>query len=144
MFGYASIIVFFLALPALHGARLLHNSQNIGSRVFYVEKNATLDWFEAARTCRRMNGQLATIRSQEELNLIVPHLDWDSKYWLALNDLAQEGTFQTLSPGQPAPFLNWRQGQPDNYNFNEHCVLNINYYMYDSACTEKARFICEK
>ncbi|KAH8362700.1 hypothetical protein KR200_012114 [Drosophila serrata] len=143
MFVHSSIIIFFLALPALHAASLPDKFEKIGSKFFYIEKNATQDWFQAARTCRRMNGQLATIRSEEEMNLIVPNLEWDSKYWLSLNDLDQEGKFVTLHRGEPAPFLKWRQGQPDNYNFNQHCIQEINFYMYDADCDEKALFICE-
>ncbi|XP_070141478.1 C-type lectin 37Db-like [Drosophila kikkawai] len=144
MLGYSAIILFSLALPGLQAAaRPPAQFELIGSRYFYIEKNTTLDWFEAARTCRRMGGELATIQSQQELHQIVPKLEWDSKYWLSLNDLLHEGTFVSISSAQPEPFFNWRKGQPDNYNFNEHCVRAINYYMYDSPCDSKARFICE-
>ncbi|KAH8282192.1 hypothetical protein KR054_006094 [Drosophila jambulina] len=143
MFGYSSIIVLFLALPALQAVPPSCDFQQIGSRFFYIEKNTTLDWFEAARTCRRMGGELATIRCQKDMDQIVPNLEWDSKYWLSLNDLNNEGTFTVLYSGQPASFLKWREGQPDDYNSKQHCVQAINYYMYDGSCEEKALFICE-
>ncbi|KAH8249238.1 hypothetical protein KR032_007581 [Drosophila birchii] len=143
MFRFSTIIIFFLALTALHAAPPSDKFQLMGSRYFYIEKNVTADWFEAARICRRMGGELATIRSQREVHFIVPNMEWDSKYWLSLNDLVQEGEFVSLASGQPAPILNWRPGQPDNYNFNEHCVMAINYYMYDNPCLFKAHFICE-
>ncbi|XP_070141480.1 C-type lectin 37Db-like [Drosophila kikkawai] len=140
---YSAIILFSLALLKLQAAaRPPAKFQLIGSRLFYIEKNTTVDWFEATRTCRRMNGVLATIRNQQELDLIVPKLEWDSKYWLFVNDLTQEGTFDSISFNPP--FLNWRQGQPDNYNSNEDCVMIINNYMYDSVCDSKALFICER
>ncbi|KAH8249237.1 hypothetical protein KR032_007580, partial [Drosophila birchii] len=143
MFGYSSILIFFLSLTALHAAPPPAKFQPIGSRFFYIENNATSNWREAARICLRMGGELATIRSPQELNLIVPKLEWNSKYWLSLNDLAREGMFVPLASDQPAPFLNWKEGQPDNYNNIENCVLLINYYIYDSACNNKAHYICE-
>lgn len=119
------------------------NFQEIGSRFFYIETNVTLNWFSAADTCRQMGGQLATIRSRNELSLIVPKLKWNSAYWLSLNDLSKEGEFISSVSGKPAPFLNWRKGQPDNYNGKEHCVQLINHYIYDCSCNDKRRFICE-
>ncbi|KAH8255358.1 hypothetical protein KR038_001616 [Drosophila bunnanda] len=90
-----------------------------------------------------MGGRLATIRNKEELRLILPKLIHDSAYWLDLNDVSKEGEFVSSASGEPASFLNWRKGQPDNYNNNEHCVQLINDYIYDSSCSAKRRFICE-
>ncbi|KAH8351466.1 hypothetical protein KR059_003083, partial [Drosophila kikkawai] len=119
------------------------NFQLIGSRHFYIEKETALDWFAAANMCYQLGGQLATIRSNEELQLIVPKLKWDSAYWLDLTDLSEEGRFASTASDEPAAFLNWREGQPDNYNNNEHCVLLINYYIYDCKCGSERYFICE-
>lgn len=158
MFGYSSVIILFAALTARNAAALkrtvpersdieaaltfLKPYQLIGARFFHIEKDVKLDWFSASRSCQQIGGKLATIRDEYELELIVPKLKWDSAYWLSLNDLAHEGVFTSVS-GQPAPFLNWRQGQPDNYDFEEHCVKSINLYIYDTSCYEKNYFICE-
>ncbi|KAH8351465.1 hypothetical protein KR059_003084, partial [Drosophila kikkawai] len=119
------------------------NFQRIGSRLFYISTKVTLNWFSATNACRQMGGRLATIQNEEELQLIVRKLKWDSHYWLDLNDLSEEGKFVSSTSGKPAAFLNWRKGQPDNYKGNQHCVQLINRYIYDSSCNEKQRFICE-
>ncbi|KAH8384280.1 hypothetical protein KR200_011495 [Drosophila serrata] len=118
------------------------NFKRIGSRLFYISTKVNVDWFSAKAACRKMGGQLATIRNNKELNLIERKLKHDVGYWLDLNDLDKEGEFVTSS-GKPASFLNWRKRQPDNHNNNEHCVQLINDYFYDSPCSTKHRFICE-
>ncbi|KAH8282393.1 hypothetical protein KR054_007370, partial [Drosophila jambulina] len=117
--------------------------KRIGSRLFYISTKVTLDWFSAGNACQEMGGKLATIQNKDELKLIVSKLKWNSGYWLDLNDLSKEGEFVSSNSGKPASFLNWRKGQPDNYNNNEHCVQLINNYIYDCSCSDKRRFICE-
>ncbi|XP_016982763.1 accessory gland protein Acp29AB-like [Drosophila rhopaloa] len=69
----------------------------IGSRYFYIEDKVQQDFETAASTCRQMGGYLASIKDEEELNLIRMKFKPDVAYWLGTNDHKKKGSFVSLA-----------------------------------------------
>ncbi|XP_037710669.1 accessory gland protein Acp29AB-like [Drosophila subpulchrella] len=118
------------------------NFEKIGQRFFYIEKKTQLNWFAAGKACQNMNGTLATLESQKEMDAIYEKQAL-GKYWTDLNNLVNKREFTSWSSGLKAPFLNWRYDQPDNSNKNEHCVTMFGPLMYDDNCELEFYFVCQ-
>jgi len=121
------------------------NFQKIGSKYYYIEKqkDKKQDWFGAASMCRQMGANLVRIESANEQHALEDHFQHREVYWLDTTDLATEGQFVHTSTGQPAGFLNWGYGEPDNYDNYQHCIFLYNGWYYDSHCDTKCLFICQ-
>jgi hypothetical protein len=66
------------------------------------------------------------------------------RWWIGLDDRAEEGTFR-WSAGAPASgFSYWEDGEPDNAGCNQDCtVLEIDDgRWHDTHCLEHRPFIC--
>ncbi|GFR63758.1 versican core protein [Elysia marginata] len=74
-------------------------------------------------------------------------------FWIGLHDRDEEGVFYWLDETQPAKYLSWGPGQPNNFmredSVGQDCV-QINYWSNgsrnwgDQDCGEQVRYICEK
>ena len=67
------------------------------------------------------------------------------RYWLGINDIDTEGTFQYATGGDLV-FTNWYNGEPNNYGVGEDCVVSYNYggtNWGDSICDYHRDSICE-
>uniref|UniRef100_A0A6P4FNS9 Uncharacterized protein LOC108053081 n=1 Tax=Drosophila rhopaloa TaxID=1041015 RepID=A0A6P4FNS9_DRORH len=78
------------------------NFELIGSRYFYIQDKVYQDFKTAANTCRKMGGYLASIKDEEELNLIRMKLKPEVAYWLGTNDHNDMDFFVSLASGKPA------------------------------------------
>nr|XP_017009006.2 accessory gland protein Acp29AB-like [Drosophila takahashii] len=114
--------------------------EKIGTRYFYIEKNLTKNWFEAAATCHQMGGYLAGIKTLKELFAIQLELEDNTWYWLGINDLMTAGQFLSVASGKPANTLNWYSQHPKN---DRKCVQLRNGLMIDYSCTDNINFICQ-
>ena len=102
-------------------------------------------------------GHLATIGSEGE-NFAVS-ADWcypdDDPCWIGLSrpDAAitdASGPWQ-WTDGIPYQYTNWRSGEPNNANDNEHCVVIQPHFQSDGdggkwldvPCDNEYRFVCE-
>jgi hypothetical protein len=66
-------------------------------------------------------------------------------YWVAGNDIVDEGTWRWAPDDSPIHVnLTWNSGQPDNHEGSENCLMIAYYQLNDLRCTKKHRFICEK
>ncbi|XP_037938975.1 C-type lectin 37Da-like [Teleopsis dalmanni] len=127
----------------------------IGNNYYLIHHSNKINWFNARDTCKRMGADLATITDDNQLTLLSKHLmslgygkdDW---FWIAGNDLGQEGNFYWVSNGERMTFAKWSQGQPDNDHNNkvEDCVhlwfREGQFKMNDWQCKNgKAYYICQ-
>ncbi|XP_017086597.2 accessory gland protein Acp29AB-like [Drosophila eugracilis] len=119
------------------------NFEQIGSKFYYIENSTRMNWHGASNACRQMGAHLARIESSTEQYNIEEHLKYREVYWLDTHDLANEGEFVHSSSGQPAKYLNWGYGEPDNYENFQHCIFLYNGYYYDSHCNTGSLFICQ-
>jgi hypothetical protein len=68
----------------------------------------------------------------------------NNPYWIGIHDMVTEGTFVTVR-GQPAMFLPWTAGAPDDDPPGEDCVtaLAATQLYNDDRCNTKLPAICE-
>nr|XP_017009023.2 accessory gland protein Acp29AB-like [Drosophila takahashii] len=117
--------------------------EKISNRFFYIERTTKLTWIEAKVKCREMGGYLAAIQNQHEFNAIKVKLSHDTQYWLGINDIQKEGEFVSVASGRRAPFLKWREGEPNNSGDGEDFVILNNGKMNDCWRESKEFFICQ-
>uniref|UniRef100_A0A3B3BI40 C-type lectin domain-containing protein n=1 Tax=Oryzias melastigma TaxID=30732 RepID=A0A3B3BI40_ORYME len=85
--------------------------QNDGKCYFF--STDTKSWFDANNYCMEQNSHLTQIGTEI--------------YWMGLNDEIVEGVWE-WSDGSPfIEYLLWGQGQPDNWQGNEHCGEVVGY-----------------
>ncbi|WKY06620.1 hypothetical protein Q1695_006644 [Nippostrongylus brasiliensis] len=115
---------------------------------------------EAKRRCQEKGGQLATIHSKEENDLLyslskdpsVTTATYRAYIWIGLEKI--DGKFQWLD-GSPVDYTNWGPGEPNNYRGEESCTqfsqLTLSYGSMDPRgwndyyCFEEIRgYACEK
>uniref|UniRef100_A0A3B3BIN7 C-type lectin domain-containing protein n=1 Tax=Oryzias melastigma TaxID=30732 RepID=A0A3B3BIN7_ORYME len=128
--------------------------QNDGKCYFF--STDTKSWFDANNYCMEQNSHLLSIQD-EEFSLTVPPCFlfqlWvrtqigTEIYWMGLNDEIVEGVWE-WSDGSPfIEYLSlWGQGQPDNWQGNEHCGEVVGYnngHWNDENCDSKRRYICK-
>ncbi|XP_016982764.1 accessory gland protein Acp29AB-like [Drosophila rhopaloa] len=117
----------------------------IGSRYFYIEDKVQQDFETAASTCIQMGGYLASIKDEEELNLIRMKLRKKEGYWLGTNDHKEKGSFVSLASRKPA-FVKWARGEPLDF-FPTNCIELFysrdveNMMLMD--CDSERYFICQ-
>ncbi|XP_023561199.1 macrophage mannose receptor 1 [Octodon degus] len=92
-------------------------------KLFAKGKHEKKTWFESRDFCRALGGELATIKSKEELQaiwrLITSTRSYHEMFWLGLTYGSSEGF--TWSSGSPVTYENWAFGEPNNYNNVEYC-----------------------
>lgn len=119
----------------------------IGDKYYYIEKNNTLNWFEATVKCHQMGGNLVNFQSSEDLKAISNELNSSELYWIDLTDLIEKNVFRSLTTGlSKSTHLMWDYGEPNNMNNNEHCAyifFNVKLVINDSNCAGRFLFICE-
>jgi len=116
--------------------------ERIDVRYFYKENIIRKSWIEAANTCSRMGGYLASIKNDADLHAITAKLKPGLNHWLGINDREHEGRFVAAATGNDAPFLKWKRREPSNRDGIEHCVVLHNGEMNDSMCFYSTYFIC--
>ncbi|XP_055007218.1 galactose-specific lectin nattectin-like [Boleophthalmus pectinirostris] len=106
-------------------------------------------WTEAEKSCHSLNGNLASIHSEDEntfvVGMIVEATGHLASTWLGGNDAVLEGTWM-WSDGSAWDFTAWADSQPDNAGGNEH-NMHINFngpYWNDAPNSVTLPYICAK
>jgi Lectin C-type domain/Putative metal-binding motif len=114
----------------------------------YLFCPTSLPWDAARAACASAGMHLVAIGSQGEDNFVFNGANMIShgKWWIGLNDIAQEGKF-AWDGGGPVTFTNWAAGEPNDSGGNEDCV-QINRYFpektwNDEPCSFPLSFVCE-
>uniref|UniRef100_A0A3B3D6F8 C-type lectin domain-containing protein n=1 Tax=Oryzias melastigma TaxID=30732 RepID=A0A3B3D6F8_ORYME len=110
--------------------------QNDGKCYFF--STDTKSWFDANNYCMEQNSHLRNFLLLTQIGTEI--------YWMGLNDEIVEGVWE-WSDGSPfIEYLLWGQGQPDNWQGNEHCGEVVGYnngHWNDENCDSKRRYICK-
>lgn len=113
---------------------------------FAGEANAT--WGDARDVCRAAGGDLVTVHSLEEREVVRAVVDVEQ--WLGANDLTSECNVSipgcTFDWVGDAPFLYapWQGGQPNNGGGNEHCLAQrADGTWKDDRCSTANPYVCE-
>ena len=67
-----------------------------------------------------------------------------NRFWIGVNDFANEGIFVYDSSGETIVYENWNSGEPNNFGSGEDCIeIRDGGYWNDNFCTKKFPFVCE-
>ncbi|KRJ97280.1 C-type lectin 37Da [Drosophila yakuba] len=123
----------------------------IGGGYYFIERNLQKNWFDAYESCRRLQAELITLETEDELRLVSKYLTQNNifdRYWTSGTDLSEQGKHVWFSNGQPLSSQLWYSGEPNNKDKKEHCDELGNRIkdkpgMNDLDCNSKIGYICE-
>jgi Lectin C-type domain/Bacterial pre-peptidase C-terminal domain/CARDB len=75
------------------------------------KSNGQWTWTSLQTNAQALGANLVTLNSQEEQDWVYATFARLGSFWIGLNDLALEGTFEWAS-GQPLTYANWNSGYP--------------------------------
>ncbi|NXR56757.1 MRC1 protein, partial [Hippolais icterina] len=104
-------------------------------------------WEDALSSCKKQDGDLASIHNIAEYSFIVSQLGYKptEELWLGLNDLKAHFYFE-WSDGTPVTFTKWQRRHPIYTNGLEDCVVmkGQDGYWATDACNKQLGYICKK
>ncbi|NWR44645.1 MRC1 protein, partial [Regulus satrapa] len=104
-------------------------------------------WEDALSSCRKQDGDLASIHSIAEYSFLVSQLGYKptEELWLGLNDLRAHFYFE-WSDGTAVTFTKWQRGHPTYTNGLEDCVAmkGQDGYWTPDVCNKQLGYICKK
>ncbi|CAM4522259.1 unnamed protein product [Caretta caretta] len=114
----------------------------------YIIRRDTKIWKDALTSCRKEDGDLASIHNVEEYSFIVSQLGYKpvDELWIGLNDRKVQMYFE-WSDGTPVTYTKWLRGEPTHANNRqEDCVVmkGQDGYWADHACEKKLAYICKR
>uniref|UniRef100_A0A8D0GKN6 C-type lectin domain-containing protein n=1 Tax=Sphenodon punctatus TaxID=8508 RepID=A0A8D0GKN6_SPHPU len=113
-------------------------------QIYHVFKT----WKEALSSCRKEDGDLASIHNVEEYSFLVSHHNYKptDKFWIGLNDRKTSMYFE-WSDGSPVTYTKWLHGEPTHRtNWQEDCVnmQGKDGFWADDDCDQKFSYICRR
>lgn len=77
--------------------------------------------------------------------------DQSRHFWIGINDMKTESVY-TWTDGYPVEITSWRQGEPNDYNYQEDCTEFyvfpsshlVNGLWNDLSCNRQLGLICER
>ncbi|NXB50273.1 MRC1 protein, partial [Leucopsar rothschildi] len=104
-------------------------------------------WEDALSSCRKQDGDLASIHNIAEYSFLVSQLGYKptEELWLGLNDLKAHFYFE-WSDGTPVTFTAWQRSHPTYTNGLEDCVTmkGQDGYWATDVCNKQLGYICKK
>lgn len=93
-------------------------------KLYAKGKHEKKTWFESRDFCKAIGGELASIKSKDEQQviwrLITSSGSYHELFWLGLTYGSPSEGF-TWSDGSPVSYENWAYGEPNNYQNVEYC-----------------------
>uniref|UniRef100_A0A8B9EC39 Macrophage mannose receptor 1 n=1 Tax=Anser cygnoides TaxID=8845 RepID=A0A8B9EC39_ANSCY len=105
-------------------------------------------WKDALTSCRKEDGDLASIHNVEEYSFVISQLGYqpDDELWIGLNDFKVQMYFE-WSDGTPVTYTKWLRGEPTHANNRqEDCVVmkGKDGFWADHSCEKKIGYICKR
>ncbi|XP_038044988.1 C-type lectin domain family 4 member E-like [Patiria miniata] len=103
-------------------------------------------WYHSSVACHDMGAKMAVPYSPQENEFMMQLAQMETKFWMGCRDIINEGTWVCDAKGDGEPFVNWGDGEPNNYG-NEDCLVSTPYYhrngnVNDETCYTIYRAIC--
>ncbi|XP_056104709.1 galactose-specific lectin nattectin-like [Rhinichthys klamathensis goyatoka] len=112
-----------------------------------------LDWMASEKYCQTFGGNLVSVHSRSENDLLLNMVPGATRTWIGGHDAVKEGQWM-WTDGSVFDYNYWCTGQPDNYNNYNEIALEINFGMnitdffklfkYKVNCINKSVFDSEK
>jgi hypothetical protein len=116
-----------------------------GESCYLISSDLT-NWLDGRDACLDWGGDLVKIETAAEGEFLAARVAGD--VWIGANDRDQEGDFEWADGDNVnAMVLDWSEGQPDNFQDEEHCVeiRIIDRLWNDRPCTgDPQAYICER
>ncbi|XP_061490955.1 mannose-binding protein-like [Rhineura floridana] len=121
----------------------LQGAMRVGGKIF-VSTGQQDTFSNGKKMCANAGAVLASPKSAAENTALKEVLKRSSKFaFLDINDIQTEGRFVYLN-GAPVGYTNWKQGEPNDHNHNEDCVIVLEDALWnDVGCEFKALIVCE-
>ncbi|XP_066847759.1 macrophage mannose receptor 1-like isoform X2 [Anser cygnoides] len=104
-------------------------------------------WKDALTSCKRQDGDLASVHNIAEYSFLVSQLDNKptEELWLGLSDLKAHFYFE-WSDGTPVTFTRWQRRHPTYMSGLEDCVVmkGQDGYWATDVCDKQLGYICKK
>ncbi|KFQ70858.1 Macrophage mannose receptor 1, partial [Phaethon lepturus] len=104
-------------------------------------------WKAAQSSCRKEDGDLASIHNIEEYSFTVSQLGYkpDDELWIGLNDFRVQMYFE-WSDGTPVTYTKWHHGEPTHTRNKADCIVmkGEDGSWADSACETKLGYVCKR
>ncbi|XP_053876596.1 macrophage mannose receptor 1-like isoform X1 [Malaclemys terrapin pileata] len=104
-------------------------------------------WKEALTSCKKQDGNLASMHNIAENSFIVSQLGYTptEDLWIGLNALKIQMYFE-WSDGTPVTYIKWLRGQPSYAKRQEDCVVmkGQDGYWAANVCEKKLGYICKR
>ena len=114
-----------------------------------------MGWIEARKKCQQRKSLLLNLQNKRKKEKVVEYVSSStrrrrSEYWLAGNDIEEEGVWEWAGGREAVPDFGWTE-EPYN-SHEENCLawtININSPSesrdgwHGSSCCNNLRYICE-
>ncbi|EDX05861.1 rheacalcin-2 [Drosophila simulans] len=119
---------------------------------FSVAGFAEVSWLEANYICNRVGAVLATVRNEEQHQLMLHYVNRKERifgnrtFWLGATNLVDRSYFWTwMSTGIPVTYAQWSRREPksDRTGQDACLVLGTDNLWHSEPCQRKHNFICE-
>jgi len=115
---------------ALRGAQFFEGS------VYSLSQAGT--WAETQSEAQSMGGNLVTLNTQAEEQLLQDRYGKETAFWIGISDAEVEGQWEWVS-GEAATYTNWAPGQPDGWDGGgqDYGYLNFSNGQWDDGLGDK-------
>nr|XP_016943062.1 macrophage mannose receptor 1 [Drosophila suzukii] len=119
---------------------------------FSVAGFAEVNWLEANYICNRVGAVLATVRNEEQHQLLIHYVHskeiifGNKTFWLGATNMVERSYFWTwLSTGIPVTYAQWAKDEPksDRTGKDACLILGSDNLWHSAPCDGKQNFICE-